>query len=30
MRQTLADDAGLCGIADVTAIPSGVVVRGPA
>ena len=30
MRQTLADDAGLCGIADVTAIPAGVVVRGPA
>jgi 4-hydroxymandelate oxidase len=30
MTQTLADDAGLCGIADITAIPDGIVVRGPA
>lgn len=30
IRETLGDDAGLCGVADVASIPADLVVRGPA
>jgi 4-hydroxymandelate oxidase len=30
MQRELADDAGLCGIADVTQVPADLVLDGPA